>query len=214
MTPTEITDQARRITNTFGSNFVSDSELLAYLQNALKEASHYAKCVEQVDVMTSVVSQATYALTSTAFAVKYITYDGFKVKPVTFREALAVNYALVDSSAAGTPSYYYLWNSQLIFIPASQDSDKEIKVYSYAEHPSINASSTVLIPGTLQHYTVDYVAYRIFQKELNPAAAQYYQLWKANLEIMKREMVKRHESDGFRVVQTEESLVYGVMGIV
>ena len=214
MTPTEVTDAARRATNTYGSNFVTDTELLTYLSMALAEASHHARVYESVDVYTAVASQATYTITASAFEIKQITWGGDKIKPVTFREAEALQSTLIESSTAGTPAYYYRWSNDLVVIPAPASSGDQIHIYSYATHPQVNASSVILAPDTLHGYFIDYVAFRILQKENNDNAGNYLQLWKSNLEVMRREMIQRNRSDAFRIVQTEENLVYNTLGLV
>jgi hypothetical protein len=213
MTPNQIQDRARRITNTYGSNFVSDDELLGYLNDFVQEACHYARAYERTDVLTSVASQATYTLTQSIHEIKVVLYDGDKCRPVTFREAEAQNYVLQQSSVMGTPDLYYLWAQELVFVPVPASSDLEIKIYSYGAPAELTSASTIPIPETLQHYLVDPIVYRILQKEQNPNATNFYQIWQNNKEIIKREMVQKNRSDGYRVVQQEEALIYGPYGV-
>jgi hypothetical protein len=192
MLPTELTDAARRATNTFGSNFVSDSELLTYLSFALRELSHYSRCYETIDVVTAVASQATYTVTAAAFEIKQITYDGTKIKPITFREA-----------------------NDLVVNPAPSASGSQIQIYSYATHPTVTASSTIYIPETLQHYTIHYLKAMIRSKETDAqGAATELGLWANAKEQAKKEMIQRNRADGYRVVQSEENLVYDPFGLV
>jgi hypothetical protein len=215
MLPTELTDAARRATNTFGSNFVSDSELLTYLSFALRELSHYSRCYETIDVVTAVASQATYTVTAAAFEIKQITYDGTKIKPITFREAQAAGYLSQDSNSTGVPAYYYRWANDLVVNPAPSASGSQIQIYSYATHPTVTASSTIYIPETLQHYTIHYLKAMIRSKETDAqGAATELGLWANAKEQAKKEMIQRNRADGYRVVQSEENLVYDPFGLV
>jgi hypothetical protein len=214
MTPTELTDAARNVTNTNGSTFVSDAELLSYLNFGLRELSTYARCYETTDSYSSVVSQMTYTITGSAFEIKYLTYDGTKVHPVTQREAEAAGFLLQDSSSLGRPTEYYRWGNDVVFHPAPATAGLVIKVYSYGIHPTVTASATISMPEALQHYLVDYLCYRIASKEIgNPQAAQYLALWNADKESARKEMIQRNRSDSFRMVQSDENLVYGPFGI-
>lgn len=215
MTPAELTDAARNVTNTNGSNFVSDSELITYLNFGLRELSTYSRCYETMDVYTSVASQATYTVTASAFEIKYLKYDGTKVHPVTFREAEAAGFLLQDVQSLGRPAYYYRWNNDIVFQPMPADAGDQIHIYSYGIHPTVTASSVISMPEALQHYLVDYLCYRITAKEVgNPQSTQYLALWNADKESAKKEMIDRNRSDSFRMVQSDEQLVYDPFGIV
>lgn len=212
MTPTEITDQARQITNKVGSTFVSDTELIGYLNNALQEASQRSRAYETIDVVTSVVSQATYVLTTSIDEIKQVLYDGLKVRSVTFREAGASTYFSPSTSAIGTPESYYVWGGNMVFTPMPGDAGKNITIYSYSLHPTVTQASTILFPPNYHHFMVDYVVFRILQKEQNPNSTNYFQLWQENLKVMRSDGFEKNRSDSFRQVQQEEVLVYGVWG--
>lgn len=210
MTPLELTDAARNICNVTGSSFVTDAELLTYLNFGLRELSTYSRVYEAIDVYSSVASQATYPITASIDEIKQVKYDGIELSPITFKGAARSQYFVSDTNAQGFPDSYYRWVNDLTLIVTPAESNKSIQIYHYGVHPTLTTTSVISIPEGYQHYLVDYVVYRIRAKELGEnGSVTYLNIWNGNKEQVRKEMLKRSKADSFNQVFADDLGYYG-----
>jgi hypothetical protein len=85
MSPGEIETAARRLLNAVGATFWSSDEVIGdYLYMAAQEMAAETFCIENRYTTTTVADQQEYATPSRMLAIARITFDGVKLKPISF----------------------------------------------------------------------------------------------------------------------------------
>jgi len=208
MTPQEIIDQAREFANMENSTFVTDGELLNYLNQGLKIASHQTDGVEQQLTFTSVADQSAYTIPTGTFLIKWARYDGFPIQFLDFREADIAKNATTDSTSSGVPSYYTYWGDQIELIPTPDTTGKTVDVITRATHDTLLITGTVVFFDAFHQYFIDYVAYRIFLKEGNiDKSSAHLTLWNNHVSVMKRENERRRHGQRYMVQKDEDQII-------
>lgn len=215
MTPTQIETNARNMYNAIGDSFFSQDEILTLMYNACIELTRESLLIERTYSTTSVASQQEYAFPSDTIALKRVTYNGKKLKPITLREDDSITGLNQSTTATATPQYYFLWNNTISLRPIPAASGDTIKIYSYNEPATIVVSSVLEIPTQFHMDLVYYIVSEMAAKDSNFTAAQYYQTkWEKSRLAAKRWAKKKNRGDSFSVVQDEDMMVEGYLGIV
>jgi hypothetical protein len=214
MTPSEIETAARRMLNASGSSFWSSAEIIEdYLYMAAMEMAAETFCIENRYSTTSVASQEEYAVPSRALAVKRVTYDGEKLRPITAqqRDSIDLN---TNTTITGTPQYYDRFDESLILYPAPDSSSKTIKVWSYDEPSKPTSTSTLEIPTRFHGYLVIGVAYYMSLKELgHPHVPRFEAQWARSIDKV-RKSVRMANKDNFHTVLREEDQPSTNLGMI
>lgn len=217
MTPSEIILAARQSTNNEDSDFITDAELITYLNFGLKDACLKSKIYEVIDTSTvSVASQDWYDLPTNIFEPKRIEYDGLKLRPSTLAELDTLVSAIQNNEVEGTPRYYAIFAEQIKLVPTPDTAADVIKIYGHSLHPDLTTSSTSLsIPADFHPYLIDYIVHRIYLKEGDTERSRgHYELWLQHLDAMKKQMLERKKRDRFNVVQNEDRGPSNGLGLV
>lgn len=214
MTPTQIETAARNAYNSIGDSFFSSDEILGLLYDACLELAREALLIERVYSTTTVAGTQEYDFPTNTIAIKRVTYDGHKLRPITFREDDAVTGLDQSDTTQGTPQYYYQWNETLGLRNIPDDA-KELKIYSYNEPSEIDTTSTLEIPTSFHRGLVNYIVSEMAAKDMNLNHAQYYkQKWDKVVLDAKKWARKRKRTDGFGNVQDEDTMVETYLGTV
>jgi hypothetical protein len=214
MTPTQLIERARNKYNSIGDSFWSDQEILDLFTDACTEAAQEALCIERTYTTTTVAGTQEYDFPTNTIAIKRVTYNGQKLKKISFREDDAVTGLNSDTTTQGTPTYYYTWNYTIALRPLP-DAANTLKIYSYNEPAALTITSVVEVPTVFHMRLVDYVLAEMAAKDSNAEAAKYYiNRWELAKVAMKKWVAKRKRTDSFGVVQDEDQLIESYMGFV
>lgn len=214
MTPTQIETAARNKYNAIGDSFFSTSEILDLLFDACNQLSREALLIKRVYTTSTVASQQEYSKQTNTIALKRITYNGQKLKPITFREDDTLTGLNQSTTSEGTPAYYFEWDSS-IFLRPIPSGVGTLKIYSINSHSAITSSSVLEIDEIYHMDLVNYLTSEMCAKDNNFKMADWYlKKWeKAKGDAMGFER-KRLRGDSFATVQAEESMIEGYLGIV
>lgn len=215
MTPTEIETWARQRYNAINDTFWSQAEIFNYLTGACMRAARRTQLIERVYTTSSVASQQEYDFPTNTIAIKRVTWNGIKLKPITMREDDSITGLNMTTTATGDPQYYFVWNYTISLrpIPASVQT---IKIWSVNTPSAITASTASLeIPAQFHEDLLHYINREMALKDSNfKAASAYGELWEQSLVEMDRWQKKRKRTDSFAAVQDEGQLVEGYFGIL
>lgn len=214
MTPTEIETAARNAYNAIGDSFFSSEEILGLLYDACLEMAVETLIIERVYSTTTVAGTQEYDFPTNTIAIKRVTYDGHKLRPITFREDDAVTGLDQSDTTQGTPQYYYQWNETIGLRPVPSAAET-LKVYSYNEPSVIETTSTLEIPTVFHRGLVNYIVAEMALKDKSFNHAEVYrQKWEKVLDQAKKWVKRRKRTDGFVAVQDEDTLVETYLGTV
>lgn len=220
MTPTEIEEAARRMLNAVGSSFWSQAEIIQnYLYFSALELAQETFCIQNRYQTPTVANQQEYAVPNKMLAVKRVTYDGEKLKPISFQQLDSIDLN-TNTTVVGIPQYYYHYDDAFGLYPAPQTADVPIVVYSY-DQPSVPTSiSTLEIPSRFHGYLVIGTAFYMSLKELgHPHVQRLEWMWNhsgnPNNAIMKaKRSVRMMNKDNFNVVLREEDQPSTNLGMI
>lgn len=219
MTPTQIETAARRMLNAVGSSFWSSEEIIEdYLYMAALELAQETFCIDNRYTTVSVADQEEYASPSRMIAVKYVSYDGQKLRPLSKlqRDSIDLN---TTTTVTGVPLYYEWWDSSLILFPTPAEADKTILIRSFDQPSQPTATSTLEIPSAFHVYLVLGVAYYMSLKELgHPHVQRFEYQWNhpgnPNNAINKvRRAIRMRNKDQFATVIREEDQPSTLLGM-
>lgn len=216
MTPNDIMQAARDVTNITDTSYITNAMMRRWLNDALQIASHEAKIVENKDTtLTTTADTADYTIPSNIFSLKWVEVNGEPVDLINFEEKELVQIDSVTVTS-GKPRWALHWGRTITFVPAPDTTGQTITIYSYKTHPEIvsadDASTTIILAESAFHsYFVDYVAYRMTLKEGTGRHIPFQQLWELNLERMKRKMDSRRRGQRFQVQRSVERTIRSVV---
>lgn len=215
MTPTEFITAARRKYNSVGSTFYSDDEILDLLYQAEMELSTYALTIETTDSSTTTVAGTReYTIPTRALAIKRVTYDGQKLKKISFREDDELTVFDEDETGQGTPLYYEIWDDSILLRPLPDDT-KTLKYYYYGEPAIITVTDTIETPTRFHMDMVDSVVGELMYKDENATMGdRYRRRFEGHLVNAKKWQQRRKRTDGFHSVMAEEGMINTVIGAV
>ena len=217
MTPAQIVTAARRKYNSTSSSFYSDAEIYDLIYQAELEIALETKILEGRTVISggSVDGTQGYAFPTGCLEVRRVEYNGQKLKYIDFQQDDALTLANSNTTAEGTPQYYYIWDSTIYLRPIPDTSSVQIRVYYYKEPTAVTtAGQTLEVPAALHLMMVDRIAAELAAKDQNFDTAQYYMdLWlNSHMPRIKRWARKRKTGDAFKVVKDEEALAGTILG--
>lgn len=142
------------------------------------EALSIIGLLEDYTTDTSVAGTQDYAFPSGATIIRQVTYDGDRLKRISFRQWEW--FKDESGTISGEPSMFVVWNDQIKLVPEPEDSGDTIGIYYYKEHPFIDGTTqtTIDIPSVLHVHIARGVISDMYAKDLNPQMASYYEdLW-------------------------------------
>lgn len=215
MTPTQVLTNARNKYNAIGDSFWSDSELLDLLYEAcLNMAQKVPNIIEAVYSTSTVASQQEYAYPTNTIQIKRITYDGKKLKPITLREDDSLTGLNQTTSSTGAPQYYFIWN-EVISLRPIPSAVATLKIYSFNEPATLTIGSSIEIPTLFHQDLVNFMVSAMAAKDSNGAMSLYYdKKWESAIIDAKKWVQRKKRGDSFSVVQDEDMMVEGYLGIV
>ena len=220
MTPSEIEEASRRMLNAVGSSFWYSSEILSnYLYMSALEMAEETFCIQNRYSTPSIANQQEYEVPNKMLAVKRITYDSEKLKPISLQQLDSIDLN-TNTTVVGIPQYYYHYDDAFGLYPAPQEADKTILVHSY-DQPSVPTDiSTLEIPSRFHGYLVIGTAFYMSLKELgHPHVQRFEWMWNhagnPNNAIMKaKRSVRMMNKDNFNVVLKEEDQPSTNLGMI
>lgn len=214
MTPIEIETAARNKYNSIGDTFFSSSEIMQLIYEACVDLATEAMTIERLYTTSTVVGQQDYTYPSEAIALKRITYNGTKLKPVTMREDDALTILNQSTTEQGTPAYYFIWD-EVIYLRPIPSTIGTLRIYSFNEPQAVNSTSVLEVPTMFHKDIVNYVVSEMCEKDENDTFAQrYFMKWEKGVEKAKRWTARKKRGDSFSTVQDEESLAETILGAV
>ena len=214
MSPTDLETAARNRYNSISDNFFSQAEIFSLIYDAEMELARETLVIESTTTTPTVIGTQGYAYPTEVIDLKRVTYDGKKLKPLTFREDDAITGLNQTTLSQGTPQYYFIWD-QYIYLRPIPSAVATLAIYSYNEPGLVTSTSTLEVP-TMHHMALlDYVVSEMAAKDSNFNAANYYTAkWERKKQDIKRWVKKNRRGDSFNVVQDEDSLIEGYLGVV
>ena len=214
MTPTQILTAARNKYNSVGDSFYSDAELLSLLWEACNTLANECFLIERTYSTSTVANQQEYSYPSNTIAIKRITYNGNKLKPITFREDDTLSLNNQTTTATGTPQFYAIWNETLYLRPVPS-AVGTLKVFAYVEPQELSITSSLETPTQTHMPCVNYLVSEMCAKDENLVMAKFYaDKWAEDLNRIKRWQQKKRRGDAFNTVLCEEQLQETILGQV
>ena len=214
MTPSQIEEQARRRYNSISDNFFTQDEIFFLIYDACQQLARECKIIENLYSTSTVASQQEYAYPSNTIAIKRVTYDGIKLKPINMREDDTVTGLNQSTVAEGTPAYYYVWN-EVMYLRPIPSGVGTLKVFSFNEASTISVTSVLEIPSMFHMDLINYVVAEMAAKDSNFNAAEHFlNKWEKSKIEIKRWARKRLVGDSFNAVIDEERTTDNFLGTV
>lgn len=164
MTPGEIETAARKKYNAYGDSFWDSSELMGLIYAGQNELAMRAKVIERTFTTPTVALVQEYALPFFTIQIKRVTYDGYPLYPIDFKDDDMVTGGSSQTLDYGTPRYYILWN-QSIFLRSIPSAVGEIRVFAAVAPQPVTLASELEVPVLFHHNIVDYLVREMFAKE-------------------------------------------------
>ncbi len=174
MTTAEVETAARRKINAVSSTFWSQTEIMDLIYQGCLEMAREALVVENTYTTTSVADQQEYAYPTNVISIKRVTYNGYKVEPITFRQGDSISLSNAITVTTGTPQGYAMWDETLYFYPTPSASSVTIKVFAQVEPQAVTSTSTLEIPSQFHMDLVDFVVGEMHAKDENFELANWY----------------------------------------
>lgn len=209
MTPAQIEEYCRRVTNTKDDDFFASAEIIEnYLYSACLQVSEQVPCLETYQTAVSVASQQTYSIPDDAMQIKRVVYDGNKLQKITMRQLDTLEGNETLDQATGRPEYYWIWGDYLYLYPVPNASSDTIEIYSIDRHSAIAATDTsISIPKEWHTRLCNFIIAQIHYKQGDSRAVEYIRTWEGkDLPFMMLSWRKRKRKDGFYRVQTRKAL--------
>ncbi len=214
MTPQEINEYARQQYNSVGDTFFTDPELFKHTYTAQMQLAMQTNCIRRIYTASTVVSQQEYSKPANSIMIKRITYNGYKLQPITMREDDAVSLNNQATLSTGTPQYYFEWGTS-VFLRPVPDTIGTLKIFSYNQPQAVTSNSTLEVPERYHLYIVDFLLGKKATKDRNyEGAALFMAQWRQNLVEAKAYERKMLRGDGFSGVQDIDSLPTTLLGMV
>jgi hypothetical protein len=208
ITPADMIDRCRRLYNSVGDTFWSDTELYEHMHRACIELAREAFAIERKFSASTVDGQQGYSFPTNSLDTKRVTINGKRLERITFREDDQITLFDEDTSQEGEPSEYYVWDSTIYLRPVP-DAVYTLVVYAHAAPQEISVSSSFEIPQIWVPYVSDFVIARMAAKEKNYDAVAYHEReWNATLAKAKLWARKQKTRDRFNSVHDETANVH------
>lgn len=212
MTPTQIITAARRKYNSVGDTFYADAEILDLLYQCEMELALDAFTIEATATASSAAGTQSYAYPTRCVALKRVTYNGQKLKKISFSEDDALTFLNENDTTQGTPLYYYEFNSYVYLRPIP-DSIKTIKYFYYKEPTILTSSDTLETPTKFHMVLVDGIVAEMMYKDENASMGDRYRAkFEKGILEAKKWQKQRLRQDSFNYVKDNEMLVKSVLG--
>jgi hypothetical protein len=220
MTPSEIETAARRMLNAAGDKLWSSAEIIEnYLYFAAMEMASETFCIQNRYSTTTVADQQEYAVPTRMLAIKRLTYDSQKLKPISLQKLDSIDLN-TNTTVTGEPQYYYHFDDAFGLYPAPSTAGKTIKVFSFDEPSVPSSTSTLEIPSRFHPYLVIGVAYYMSLKELgHPHTNKLEWQWNSsnnrhNAIDKVRRSVRMMNKDNFNIVINENDQPSTYLGMI
>ena len=212
MTPTELETQARSKYNSVNDTFYTSDELYGYADEACRQLAYECEAIEGKHTDSTVSGTQAYDFPDEAIAVRRLTYNGYRLKPITMREDDAITLDNEATTATGTPQFYYQWNRQVYLRPVP-DSVGTLQFYTHDVQDPIESTSTLTVPEIFHSEIVNFMLAEMAYKDENESIGdKYLARWEAAKVRIKAHLRKRKRADGFASVQDESAVDSPWMG--
>jgi hypothetical protein len=206
MTPLEVVTFARQQYNAVGDTFFSDPEMYSLIKMAQTELATKAKCIERVYSTTTVAGTQTYDFPTLAIEIKRVTYDGYVLEPITFREDDLLTAYDQATTSQGSPRYVAVWNRTLYLRPIP-DSALTLLIQAVIGPDDVSATSTLDVPALFHIDLADFLLWKMAVKDKNWSAADYFKkIWDEKVEKAQATWRKHKRAAGFAAVPDVEGM--------
>lgn len=212
MTPSEVNTAARDIYNASGDSFFTDLQIYNWMWQGCHDLAKKAWLIESITTTATVAGTQAVPYPTNAIGIKRISVNGVKLKPITMRDDDAITLSNSASATQGSPTYYTEWNYNLYLRPIP-DAIYTTVIHTYNDAAAITASSTLEIPTMFHFDLVDYILARMFMKDKDTQNfAAHMDMWRMHVADAVAYKNKKKRSDGFAVVQSEDTLPVTILG--
>jgi len=174
--------------------------------------------IEDTDTSTtSVDGTEAYSFPTNYEFIRHVQYDGYPLKLISFQEYEQEKTGNVMPET-NPPSFYVIWNEQLLIVPTPSNTGDTIKIYGNKRHPYIDntAQTTIDIPTILHFRMCNGVIADMFAKDIN---AKFYDRYQKRWDeqdmpaFFKYKMQKKYRGGRPSVVDCDSSYEteYGVI---
>jgi len=205
--------------NAVGSKFWSSEEIIGdYLYQAALEMAQETFCIQNRYTQTTVADQQEYAAPSLLLAVKRITYDQQKLRPISQLQLDSIDFN-TNTTVTGEPQYYYYEDETIGLYPVPTE-DKELNITTYDQPAVTTSTSTLQIPSRFHGFLVTGVCWYMSMKELgHPNTRMFEYQWNGagnpnNCINKVRKSIRMVNKDQFNTVILEENQPSTPIGMV
>ena len=211
MTPLEVIAYARQQYNAVNDSFFSDAELYTHVWHAQSRLAK-EKLVENTYETDTVADQQEYTFPTSVIALKRIAWDGKRLTPITFKEDDWLTGFDADTTSAGTPTHYAVFD-RVIYLRPTPSAAYTLKLFTFDEPAEVSATSTLDVPEEFHLDLANFVLWKMALKDQNFQAADYYKReWQGDdgesgaVSRARQWTRRRATADGFRVVRDEDAI--------
>lgn len=212
MTPGQIAEYARQQYNSVNDDFFSDAELYRHIYQAEMELAMEANCIRTVFTASTVASTQEYTKPTLAMSIKRITYEGNKLFPINMREDDALTLSDQNTTATGTPQYYFEFGTS-IFLRPIPSGVGTLKIFAYCQPDTVTSTSSLEVPTRYHAAIADYLCAMKAAKDKNFEASTFHmQKWQAAVTKAKQYERRLLRGDAFAHVNNENELPLALIG--
>lgn len=214
MTPTEIETIARQKYNAVGDTFFSQDEVLSYMYEASLRLAQEALLIEATTTTSTVAGTQAYNYPTRTISIKRVTYDDVKLQPITMREDDSITGSQAAFTTQGTPTYYFVWDSQIYLRPIP-DAVETLKIFTFNEPATIAISDTLEIPSLFHADIVNYCVAQMAAKDSNiNKSTLYFNQWELAVQRAVKFAAQSKRGDAAAHVTDEEFTPNTILGAV
>jgi len=165
-----VIDRARSIYNDVSDNFVSDSELLAFLNWGLVDIATRSKCLETTETITLQAGVTQYLLSGNYISVEGAVYSGLTTYSSPYKSVTPTKLdAIGDLEAIGIPDKFVVWDDYIVVLPTPESgaSGYNMAVYMAGRPSSVTLSETIPTPAIYDKALSVLVAAHIYLRAEN-----------------------------------------------
>lgn len=165
-----VIDRARVVYNDESANFVTDSELLEFLNWGLVDIATRSKCIETTENITLISGVTQYLLNDPYISVSGAVYSGLTTYPSPYKSVKPTGIDMIgDVEAIGIPDKYVVWDDYIIVLPTPESgaSGYTMTVYMAGRPSTVALSGTIPTPAIYDKALSLWVAAHIYLKSEN-----------------------------------------------
>lgn len=208
MSPSELVNYARQMYNAVSDDFFSDDELYRHVQAAENILARECNAIENTYTTPTVSGQQEYEWPTNAIAIKRVTYNGQKLRKISFREDDYLTGFNQATTSTGTPITYAIFD-RVIYLRPVPNAVQSLKIFTFDMPGDVATTGSLSVPEVFHTGLATYLLWKMALKDQNfQSAAAWKEQWDEERDRCMKWSRKRQVADGFNEVRDENDEAY------